>query len=632
MTGNKSKRNLKLVLFGIYLSFILISAITYLAEEQISRGKLSAEFYESHLVFPSDGEYGHYKSVVLIDKNSPGKIDLKYTFETNTLLIERAENIKELAIDCQLMYNNKYEEIFEDDLANHDADYYKTYFKETNNGVFSVIVNSDKPMEKLTFINAPSPRSVLVDYQKADEQKIENEEWWGTKTYYSQNGNDITISYIPVGSTTVTIIFKEGLGKSPKAAFTFSTNNAIVNKEIYFNGSNSSDEDGEIIYYLWDFGDGTQFSGEDYLATHTYTELGNYTIKLTVRDNDYLEDSKSKTIFVIHEGLDSDSDGVVNELDPNPYIYEDTDKDGLSNDYEIVISKTDPGNKDTDGDGWDDGDEVDAGTSPTDATDHPKRAGEKSSDMSGIIISVVIIIIVIIMLIFIIIFKKKKKPAEVEAIEEEPVKKKSVKELPRAPSKIRIQQPPILKPVKETKIPIRKPVGMKQEEILDTFDHVPAKSFRPVLTKMPRRDVPVHETRPVTIPVTSPAPAHPYKKTLVKLPVRKPSIKEPPVEKTRVEEPPEKMPSTPPKPKIIPLKPRIIPQLEEESPAMYRENTVKDIMKELSLGRATAELLFDGGFSSVTQLKKASKRGLMTVKGVGPKLANKIIKTREKLK
>jgi hypothetical protein len=450
-----------------------------------------------------------------------------------------------------------------------------------------------------------------------DTQRIVNEEWWGAETYYSLDGNDITISYIPSGSTTVTIIFKAGVGENPTAAFIISTFNAILNKEAYFDASNSSDTDGEILHYIWDFGDGNQFSSDDKLARHSYTELGNYTVKLTVRDNDYLEDSISKTIFVVREGNDSDSDGVANEIDPNPYTNKDTDLDGLSDDYETEISKTDPLEKDTDGDGWDDNDEVEAGTSPTDSSSHPKEAGEESDNMVSIIIIVITIIIIIIALL-IFILKGKKKAAEVEVIEEEP-EIENFEEEPspkrsRAPSRIKIQPPPIMKPVKERKKPVREPAKLKQKEMVDTIDMAVVKKLKPIKTKMPKK-----------IPVSAPMPER--KKTLIKLPAKKPPIK-----RSLVEKPSEDMPTTPPKPKIVPLKPRIVPLLEEESPAMFRENTIKEIMTELGLGRATAEMLFDGGFASVSQLKKASKRGLMTVKGVGPKLATKIIKIREKRK
>ncbi len=46
----------------------------------------------------------------------------------------------------------------------------------------------------------------------------------------------------------------------------------------------SSDPDGTLASYAWSFGDGSTYSGES--ATHTYARGGNYTITLTVTDND----------------------------------------------------------------------------------------------------------------------------------------------------------------------------------------------------------------------------------------------------------------------------------------------------------------------------------------------------------
>lgn len=52
---------------------------------------------------------------------------------------------------------------------------------------------------------------------------------------------------------------------------------------ISFVGSNSSDPDGIVASYLWDFGDGTTSILAN--ASKTYQTAGNYTVKLTVTDN-----------------------------------------------------------------------------------------------------------------------------------------------------------------------------------------------------------------------------------------------------------------------------------------------------------------------------------------------------------
>jgi VCBS repeat-containing protein len=56
-----------------------------------------------------------------------------------------------------------------------------------------------------------------------------------------------------------------------------------IGAQIDFDGSRSSDVDGTIVSYDWDFGDGNFGSGSN--PTHTYAGEGNYTIELTVTDD-----------------------------------------------------------------------------------------------------------------------------------------------------------------------------------------------------------------------------------------------------------------------------------------------------------------------------------------------------------
>jgi len=83
--------------------------------------------------------------------------------------------------------------------------------------------------------------------------------------------------------------------------------------------------------------------------------------------------------------IDYDDDGLAD-------VYEtrigtdpenrDTDGDGLTDGEEVLIYGTDPLDPDTDGDGTDDGEEVDAGTDPTDETDYPYS---QDSDNDGLV-------------------------------------------------------------------------------------------------------------------------------------------------------------------------------------------------------------------------------------------------------
>ena len=66
--------------------------------------------------------------------------------------------------------------------------------------------------------------------------------------------------------------------------------------ELQFYGDESWDEDGSIVSYTWDFGDG-EFAYTDN-PTHIFNENGIYDVKLTVCDNNDLCDSMILSIFV----------------------------------------------------------------------------------------------------------------------------------------------------------------------------------------------------------------------------------------------------------------------------------------------------------------------------------------------
>jgi hypothetical protein len=69
-----------------------------------------------------------------------------------------------------------------------------------------------------------------------------------------------------------------------------------ANEPIYFDGANSSDRDGSVVSWLWNFGDGTNGTGLN--PIHSYLANGNYNVTLTVYDDDNLNDITSTTVTV----------------------------------------------------------------------------------------------------------------------------------------------------------------------------------------------------------------------------------------------------------------------------------------------------------------------------------------------
>ena len=65
---------------------------------------------------------------------------------------------------------------------------------------------------------------------------------------------------------------------------------------LQFYGNESWDEDGQIVNYTWNFGDGKYNYTDN--PVHIFTENGEYNVTLTVRDNSGLEDTYVLNIFV----------------------------------------------------------------------------------------------------------------------------------------------------------------------------------------------------------------------------------------------------------------------------------------------------------------------------------------------
>lgn len=129
--------------------------------------------------------------------------------------------------------------------------------------------------------------------------------------------------------------------KKPSAAISTSPDPAEgeVPFTVEFDGTGSSDPDGNIVSYEWNFGDDTTGSGSN--PSHTYENQGNYKVELTVTDNNGGID-RTEVVIVANSSAENETPEAVISTDPSPAegnIPLEVDFDGSSSsdpDGEIV--------------------------------------------------------------------------------------------------------------------------------------------------------------------------------------------------------------------------------------------------------------------------------------------------------
>ncbi|MEY2848657.1 MAG: hypothetical protein RI885_1322 [Actinomycetota bacterium] len=121
--------------------------------------------------------------------------------------------------------------------------------------------------------------------------------WGSTSRHVDARIDEVAIYSTAVSASTVASHHRTGRGVvanvAPRAQFTSVTSDL----DLTTDASASTDTDGSIVRYSWDFGDGATASGAS--AGHTYTQAGSYTVTLTVTDDDGATDTTARVVTVV---------------------------------------------------------------------------------------------------------------------------------------------------------------------------------------------------------------------------------------------------------------------------------------------------------------------------------------------
>jgi len=158
--------------------------------------------------------------------------------------------------------------------------------------------------ETVTFDASSSydPDGTIIGYSWAfGDEIIANDTGPITTHAYADAGNYTVTLYVydddyqPDSYTlNVTVTIVENL--PPIANFTYSPTFPYVGQTVTFDASGSSDPDGTIVSYEWDFGDGS--TGTDALTSYTYESVGTFNVTLTVTDDLGATDTLQQEITV----------------------------------------------------------------------------------------------------------------------------------------------------------------------------------------------------------------------------------------------------------------------------------------------------------------------------------------------
>lgn len=92
-------------------------------------------------------------------------------------------------------------------------------------------------------------------------------------------------------------VYGHPIANQPPTSSIVGPSSGLTGQLLSFDGSGSSDSDGTIVSFAWDFGDGATSTGM--MASHAWSLWGTYVVSLTVTDNEGASDTEEKVVAIV---------------------------------------------------------------------------------------------------------------------------------------------------------------------------------------------------------------------------------------------------------------------------------------------------------------------------------------------
>ena len=258
------------------------------------------------------------------DFSLDGNVDVAFVREnTNELKVFLGDGTGVLARDTPLVFSvgGEPQNIVSGDFNNDGMLDIAVSNRNAGSPTVSVLLQHDPnaPPNELPVANPGGPYTGTVDIavqldgstSSDPDGTIESYSWdFGNGT--TGTGATPTATYTEAGTFNVTLTVTDDAGATNSASTTVEIvtaanespvanpggpYNGTVDVAVQFDGSASTDSDGTIESYSWDFGNGTTGTGAT--PTATYTEAGTFNVTLTVTDDAGATNSVSTTVVIV---------------------------------------------------------------------------------------------------------------------------------------------------------------------------------------------------------------------------------------------------------------------------------------------------------------------------------------------